>query len=127
MSTSTEQTVTEYFAAIRAMDVERWVNTFTPDATTRDPAGTPAITGHEALRGFLTHILGSFRSIGLYENHVYVSGNSAAIQWTGRAESKSGKQVEFAGIDVIDCNDEGKIVLVRAFWDPAPVFAAIAD
>ncbi len=127
MPTRTEQTVTEYFAAIRAMDVERWVNTFTPDATTHDPVGTPPITGHEALRGFLTHILGSFRTVGLFEDHVYTAGNSAAVQWTGRAESKSGKQVVFNGIDVIDCNADGKIILVRAFWDPTPVFAAIAD
>jgi len=26
-------------------------------------------------------------------------------------------------VDVIDCNEEGKIILVRAFWDAAPVMA----
>jgi len=26
---------------------------------------------------------------------------------------------------VIDCDEAGKIVLVRAFWDPAPVMAAL--
>jgi len=38
---------------------------------------------------------------------------------------QNGKSVTFAGVDVIDCDAEGKIVLVRAFWDPGPVMAVL--
>ena len=31
----------EYFAAIRAMDVERWVDTFDTNAVSHDPVGAP--------------------------------------------------------------------------------------
>ena len=123
---TTAETVAEYFAAVRAADVDRWVNTFTPDAITHDPVGTPPIVGHEALHGFLTHIITSFKSVALTEDQVYVNGVSAAVHWHGLAIAQSGKQVHFSGIDVIDTNGEGKITLVRAFWDPAPVFALLA-
>jgi len=118
-----EQTVAEYFAAIRAMDVERWVNTFAPDAISHDPVGTPAMHGHQALRQFLQHITSSFKSVSLTEDGVFASGNSAAVKWKGKAISHSGKTVDFEGVDVIDCNPAGKIVSVRAFWNPAPVMA----
>jgi steroid delta-isomerase len=93
-----EQAVTEYFAAIRAGDVER-------------PAPVPDPPGQ------------SFQSVALTEEAVFVNGNSAAVKWTGKAISHSGKSVDFEGVDVLDCNDDGKITLVRAFWNPAPVMA----
>lgn len=118
-----EQAVAEYFAAIRAGDPERWVSTFAPDGVSHDPVGTPPMQGHDALRQFLTQITSSFRSVSLTEDAVFANGNSAAVKWTGKAVAHSGKSVDFEGVDVIDCNDQGKIVLVRAFWDPAPVMA----
>jgi steroid delta-isomerase len=118
-----EQAVTEYFAAIRAGDVERWVNTFAHDAISHDPVGAPPMQGHAALRQFLTHLGQSFQSVALTEEAVFVNGNSAAVKWTGKAISHSGKSVDFEGVDVLDCNDDGKITLVRAFWNPAPVMA----
>lgn len=107
------------------MDVEGFVSCFAPDGVTHDPVGTPCSAGHDAIRGFITHIFSAFDIIGLTEDAVFVSGNSAAVKWTGKGIAKNGNRVTFEGIDVIDCNDEGKIVLVRAFWNPGPVFAAI--
>jgi steroid delta-isomerase len=125
MPTSCKQTVEEYFAAIRAMDAERWANTFDANAVSHDPVGTPPLHGHEALRQFLTQVNSGFESLGLTEDSVFINGNSAAVKWTGKGTGRNGKSVTFEGIDVIDCNDEGKIVLVRAYWDPGPVMATI--
>jgi steroid delta-isomerase len=125
MSTTAE-TVAEYFAAIRALDADRFVAVFASDGITNDPVGTPPVVGHEALRGFITHIFCSFKSVALTESEVYINGASAAAHWTGHAVAPSGREIDFAGIDVIDTNEDGKITLVRAFWNPAPVFAALA-
>lgn len=125
MPTLTEQAVVEYFAAIRAMDVERCVAVFAPDAEQHDPVGAPPNVGHEMIRAFFTRIFSGFQSIGLTEDGVYANGSSAAVKWTGKGIAHSGKSVTFAGVDVIDCNEAGKIKLVRAFWDPAPVMAAL--
>jgi steroid delta-isomerase len=123
MSNTCEQAVAEYFAAIRAMDPDRWANTFAPDAVSHDPVGAPPMVGHEALRNFLAGIKASFASASLTEESVHVNGSSAAVKWIARATAHDGRTVNFSGIDVIDCNDQGKITLVRAFWDPNPVMA----
>ena len=75
---------------------------------------------------FFAGIFTGFQMVGLTENNVYVNGTSAAIKWTGKGVGLNGKSVTFEGVDVLDCNDEGKIVKVRAFWDPGPVMAALS-
>ena len=123
MPNSCEQTVAEYFAAIRALDPDRWANTFTPDAVSEDPVGTPPMVGHEALRSFLAHIKASFASVSLAEDNVDLNGSTATVNWTGKAIAHDGRIVDFTGIDIITCNDEGKITNVKAYWDPTPVMA----
>lgn len=122
-----QETISEYFAAIRAMDADRFANTFTPDGITHDPVGTPPHSGRAQIREFISGIMSGFESVGLTEDHVFVSANSAAVKWTGRGTTKNGAEVTFEGIDVIDFDEDGKIQLVRAFWDPAPVMAALQE
>ncbi len=81
--------------------------------------------GHEALRRFLTQVTSGFETVSLTEDHVFINGNSAAVKWTGKGRGRNGKPVAFDGIDVIECNDAGKIVSVHAYCDPGPVMAAI--
>ena len=44
-----ETAVEEYFDAVGALDVPRYVNTFAPDGVLEDPVGTPPIQGTAAL------------------------------------------------------------------------------
>lgn len=125
MPNDCKQAIAEYFSALRAMDTDRWVNTFAPNAESHDPVGAPPLKGHTALREFLNGVMSLFETVGLTEDHVFITGNSAAVKWTGRGVGRNGRSVTFEGIDVIDCNEEGKITSVRAFWDPAPVIAAV--
>ena len=127
MSTSVQHAVSEYFAAIRARDVERWVNTFAPDAVSHDPVGTPAMHGHEALRQFFNQINAGFDTVSLKENSVFITGYDAAVKWTGEGIAKNGRAIRFEGIDVIHCNEQGKITSVHAYWDPAPMMAALMN
>src|SRR2546426_9701042 len=41
------KTVKDYFAALRAMDQQAWVNTFAEDGVSHDPVGAPPINGHQ--------------------------------------------------------------------------------
>ena len=117
--------VRAYFLAIRAMDAEAFANTFAEDGTTFDPVGTPGITGRDAIREFLTSICKNFESVGLTEESVFVAGNGAAVKWTGRGTSASGKEVKFEGIDVFEINEDGKIQTVHAYWNPAEMIAQL--
>ena len=113
------RTIRAYFAALRAMDQDAWVDTFAVDAISHDPVGSPPIRGHQKLAEFFQSLAGAFKEVGLTEDHVFIAGNGAAVKWTGRGTSKQGKTVLFEGIDVFELNEEGKIQQLRAYWNPA--------
>lgn len=114
-----------YFLAIRAMDAEAFANSFAEDGTTYDPVGTPGVTGREAIRDFLISIAKNFKSVSLTEDSVFIAGNGAAVKWTGKGTSTTGKEVNFEGIDVFEVNEDGKIQTVRAYWNPAEMIAQL--
>jgi len=117
--------VKAYFAALRAMDQQAWVNTFAEDAIDYDPVGAPPIEGHQKLGEFFQTITAAFKEVGLTEDHVFVAGNAAAVKWTGRGISKQGRKVHFEGIDVLEVNEAGKIQAVHAYWNPAEMVAQL--
>ena len=114
-----------YFLAIRAMDADAFANTFADDGTTFDPVGSPGITGRDGLREFFQSICSNFKSVALDEDAVFVAGNGAAVKWTGRGTSTSGKEVRFEGIDVFEVNQDGKIQTIHAYWNPAEMIAQL--
>ncbi len=117
--------VAEYFAALRAMDVDRWAAAFAEDAVSYDPVDGPPIRGRAELRQFLKSITAAFDKVGLTEDQVFINGNEAAVKWTGRGRGKNGRDVRFEGIDIIEVNDKGLIQTVRAYWNPAIVMAQL--
>jgi len=119
------RTVRGYFLAMRAMDPDAFANSFAEDGTTYDPVGTPAVTGRDGLREFFQSICKNFKTVGLTEDQVFVAGNGAAVKWTGKGTSNSGREVRFEGIDVIEVNEDGKIQTVHAYWNPAEMIAQL--
>ena len=119
------RTVKEYFAALRAMDQQAWVNTFAEDGVSYDPVGAPAINGHQKLAEFFQTITAAFKEVGLTEDQVFIAGNSAAVKWTGRGTSKQGRAVHFEGIDILTVNEAGKIETLYAYWNPAEMVAQL--
>ena len=114
-----------YFAAIRAMDQQAWVNTFAEDAVSHDPVGAPPLIGHEKLGEFFQSITAAFKEVGLTEDEVFIADNGAAVRWTGRGVSKQGRKVHFEGIDVFEVNEAGKIQTLHAYWNPAEMVAQL--
>ncbi len=84
---TTAKTVKAYFAALRAMDQQAWVNTFAEDGVSYDPVGAPPTNGHQKLGEFFQTIMAAFKEVGLTEDYVFIAGNSAAVKWTGRGTS----------------------------------------
>ena len=117
--------VKAYFAALRAMDQQAWVNTFAQDAISYDPVGAPPTAGHEKLGEFFQTVTAAFKEVGLTEDQVFVAGNGAAVKWTGRGVSKQGKKVLFEGIDIFEVNEAGKIQTLHAYWNPAEMVAQL--
>jgi len=117
--------VKAYFAAIRDMNQNAWVNTFAEDAISYDPVGAPPIEGHQKLGEFFQSITAGFKEVGLTEDDVFIAANQAAVKWTGTGISKKGNKVRFAGIDVFTLNDAGKIQTLHGYWNPAEMVAQL--
>jgi steroid Delta-isomerase len=111
--------VRNYFAALREMNEKAWVNTFAEDAVSYDPVGAPPIRGHQSLAEFFQTITAAFKEVGLTEEEIFIAGNGAAVKWSGRGISQSGRKVHFEGIDTFEVNDAGKIQTLHAYWNPA--------
>jgi steroid delta-isomerase len=112
------QTVAAHFAAIRAMDVEAWIQTFAEDAISYDPVGAVPTEGHKGLRQFYDQISIAFEKLGITEDEVFVAGDQAACKWFGSGVGLNGAQVAFKGIDVFEINEAGKIQRLWSYWDP---------
>ena len=117
--------VKAYFAALRTMDQQTWVNTFAEDAVTYDPVGAAPTRGHQRLGEFFQTITAAFKEVGLTEDEIFIAGNGAAVKWSGRGISKRGRKVHFEGIDVFEVNEAGKIQMLYAYWNPAEMVAQL--
>ena len=120
-----ESVVARYFAATRAMDLEAWVACFAENATSYEPAAPAPLCGHAALRQFFLGLAGAFQKVGLTEDQVFVTGNRAAVKFTGRGTGKNGREVVFEGIDVFEINESGKIQTMWGYWNPADMMAKL--
>lgn len=125
MPSPAELTISRYFAATRTTDREAWVQCFTPNGASHDPVGAPPHVGHAALRAFFDSIVGLVKTIGLHEEHVFACGDRIAVKWIGRGLSKSGKPYSFEGIDVFECDAQGRITTLHAYWDPSKLMAQL--
>jgi steroid delta-isomerase len=122
--------VAAHFGATRAIDASGFAATFAPDGVTHGPARTPPYEGREAIRQLLQGFIDGCAQVGLTfagltEDRVFIAGNSAALKWTGQLTPKEGRALSFEGIDVLEVNGDDQVQTARAYWDPAPVLAAL--
>lgn len=126
MSNATiEKVVAAYFANMASMNPEGWVENFAEDALSYDPVGEPPAKVHEGFRQFIGQLQAVFTQLEATTEHIFVSGNEAAVKWTMQGISKTGKSVTFAGITIIEINSAGKIQTTRAYWNPAAMIAQL--
>lgn len=120
-----EKIVSAYFANIAAMNPDGWVNNFAEDAMSYDPVGAPPAKVHEGYREFIGQLQAFFEKLEPKTEHIFVTGNEAAVKWTMEGVSKTGKPVVFAGITIFEINSAGKIQTTRAYWNPQEMVAQL--
>ncbi len=120
-----EQTVSDYFAAVRSPESQSVLALFSPQAGHHDPVGAPPVSGYDGLRKFFKGIESTFSQLIMTETAVYINKNEAAVHWQAEGTGQNGKTTVFSGIDVFTCNDEGKISSLRAYWDPRAMMAQL--
>lgn len=122
---SQRECIEAYFAAISALDSERCVSLFAKDGQSHDPYGGRPWTGHANLKKFFAGVAMTWASLEMKPETVYYGGNRAAAKWTATGQSKSGKTVQFEGINVFEFDDQGYIERLCAYWDAGGLMAQL--
>lgn len=122
---SQRESVEAYFAAISALDPECCTALFTKNGQSHDPYGARPWTGHDALRRFFNGVALTWDALSMKPESVYYGGNRAAAHWTASGTAKSGKAVQFEGINVFEFDDQGYIERLCAYWDAGGLMAKL--
>jgi steroid delta-isomerase len=111
-------TIERYLSAFSADDRATWLAQWAPDATMEDPVGTPIRTGHDEIGAFYDEGHAMAERITLVRTGtVRVAGDEAAFPMQVRP-ILGGTEFTVDVIDTMRFDDEGRIVAMRAYWDP---------
>ena len=108
-------TVDEYLRAGREADKDAWLALFADEATLEDPVGTDVVRGPDELSAFYDRTMGSTEGIDNELHELRVAGNTAAFLFTLRIGWR-GRRYEVSPIDVLEFDEAGKIIRMRAHW-----------
>jgi steroid Delta-isomerase len=108
----------EYMEALRSMETERWVGQYDENGTAEDPVGGPVIKGRENLTAFFNGVKKNVKLLDLKPELIIIAPPEAAIRWKTRGVMQSGQEAFFNGISLYKFADDGKLLQMRAFWDP---------
>jgi steroid Delta-isomerase len=112
-------------AAVKVKDRAEWLSLWAPDAVVADPVGPspfdPAGNGHrgpEAIAAFYDNVIAPNELITFEIEHSYLCGNEVADVGVIRTVLPGGKHVAVVnGVYTYRCNEGGKLIALRAFWE----------
>lgn len=111
---SKENTVEQYFEALRNQNLAGIVALYSDDATVEDPVGTPVHMGKEAITEFYqqaTAVKLGVKRLG----DVRCAGDFAAFRFAITVPNANGPLV-MEVIDTLKFKEAGKIVEMKAYW-----------
>ncbi|WP_405490921.1 nuclear transport factor 2 family protein [Nocardia sp. NBC_00511] len=115
MAAQPRDVVEQYVKLVASGPTSAIVDLYAEDAVVEDPIGTPQRRGHAAIGELYTALESLERETELHT--VKVVGNQVAASFTLVTVS-NGHRMTLSPIDVMELNDEGKIISMRAYWGP---------
>ena len=112
-------------AAVEAADRASWLALFAPDAVVEDPIGPSMFDtegrghhGPEAIAAFYDNVMSSGR-VEFAIRESYAGGNECANVGTITTTLPDGSRAIVEGVYTYRVDNEGRIVALRAYWEPA--------
>jgi steroid Delta-isomerase len=116
-----QRVVTTYCSAESAKDRETWLSLFAPDATHEDPVGAPVNHGIEAIGGFFDAGAGQM-DLELRATAPPIVVGTEALAFLAVHVGHGAERLVLAPIvDHMVFDDDGRIIALRAFFDPAGI------
>ena len=107
-----------YVDGYRRNDKQAVLDLFRPDAVWHDPVGAPPHVGHEGIAAFWDQAHAMAESIELEPRYVVVAGDEGVMAFEIHANTGGGTMIMDA-VEIFTVGDDGKIVLLKAYWDMA--------
>lgn len=105
-----------YVDAMSSGDVDAIVAIYAEDAVVNDPVGSEPLRGHSAIREFYTSSTEAVERMTL-EGNVRARGSWGACAMLAYPKGVDGMVIET--LDVMEFNDDGKVVAMTAYWGDA--------
>lgn len=106
-----------YLRGLNEKDLEGILSLYAENATVEDPVGSDIIEGMAAVRKFYSGAVTMDLKL-TRTGAVRIAANEAAFPFELEMEV-NGKLMKSEIIDVFGFDEAGKIVSMRAFWDPS--------
>jgi steroid delta-isomerase len=110
--------------AVQAKDKQAWLSVFADDAIVEDPIGPSAFDpegkghrGREAISAFWDKAIANTDSIEFNFRDTFQCGNEEA-NVGNIVITMGGYRITTEGVFTYKVNDEGKLVALRAYWEP---------
>ncbi|MEV6771751.1 nuclear transport factor 2 family protein [Nocardia sp. NPDC051030] len=116
MAVQPRDVVEQYVKLVATGPTEDIVALYAADAVVEDPIGSEPRHGHDKIRELYT-ALESAQERQTELHTVKVNGKHAAVSFT-LISTFNGQQMTLAPMDIMEFDDEGKIVSMRAYWGP---------
>ncbi|MFE4458261.1 nuclear transport factor 2 family protein [Nocardia tengchongensis] len=115
MAAQPRDVVEQYVKLVATGPTSAILDLYAADAVIEDPIGSPERRGHEAIGELYKALENLERETELHT--VKVAGNHVAAHFT-LVTVANGHKMTLAPIDVMELDDEGKIIKMRAYWGP---------
>jgi limonene-1,2-epoxide hydrolase len=122
--TSNAEVVRAFIAAWSRLDVEELLGYFAPDGTYYNMPIAP-VSGHEALRPFITGFVAGWAETTWDVLHLVEAGDVVIAERVDRTLTKDGKQVDLPCCGVFEM-EHGKIKVWRDYFDMGTYMNALA-
>jgi steroid delta-isomerase len=109
--------VAQYVELLAAQQPDKIVELFAENATIEDPVGTEPKTGRQTLVDFYT-VLASMEDVSVELLWSKVAADTAVFSFKLRTGTGS-YRFELSPVDIMTFDGDGKIVSLRAVFDPA--------
>ena len=121
---SNEQVIRDFLAAWSRLDVEELVSFFTLDGTYYNMPITP-VSGHEALRQFISGFAGGWAETEWEVLNLVAAGDLVVAERIDHTRTKDGKQIDLPCCGVFEM-EGGKIRIWRDYFDMGTYTKALA-
>jgi hypothetical protein len=116
----TQEVAYRFMEALNALEqhgqTEPILDTFSEACDLANSSSPDPLQGKSGAREYWLRYRNGFREIRSTIRHIITGDHSIALEWTTNAVDRSGKQIQYEGVSILDTRG-GAIVRFRAYFD----------